>query len=59
MEGNNIMEALLIIGFVALVGYVCYQWACYERMNGQIYRIAKDNSKDNHKIIMNEINKNK
>ena len=53
------MEALFIIGFVALVGYVCYQWACYERMNGQIYRIAKDNSKDNSKIIMDKINKNK
>ena len=49
------MEALFIIGFVALVGYVCYQWACYERMRGKIDRMVKDN----HKIIMDEINKNK
>ena len=55
MEGNNIMEALLIIGFVVLVGYIGYQWACYERMRGKIDSMAKDN----HKIIMNEINKNK
>ena len=49
------MEALLITGFVVLVGYIGYQWVCYERMNGQIYRMVKDN----HKIIMDEINKNK
>ena len=55
MEGNNIMEALLIIGFVILVGYIGYQWACYERMRGKIDRMVKDNSK----IIMDEINKNK
>ena len=55
MEGNNIMEALLIIGFVVLVGYIGYQWACYERMRGKIDRMVKDNSK----IIMDEIKKNK
>lgn len=55
MEGNNIMEALLIIGFVVLVGYIGYQWVCYDRMRGKIDRMVKDNSK----IIMDEIKKNK
>lgn len=49
------MEALIIIGFVALVGYVGYQWACHESRMGQVDREIKKNSE----IIMREINKKK
>ena len=42
--GNEIMEVLIIVGFVAFIVWVIKEWAFYTRMDGQSKRIVEDNS---------------
>ena len=53
--GNEIMEVLIIVGFVAFIVWVIKEWAFYTQMDGQIKRIVEDNSR----IIMDDIPKRK
>ena len=53
--GNEIMEVLIIVGFVAFIVWVIKEWAFYTRMDGQIKRMVDDNSRR----IIDEIHKRK
>ena len=53
--GNEIMEVLIVVGFVAFIVWVIKEWAFYTRMDGQIKRIVEDNSR----TIMDDIHKRK
>ena len=53
--GNEIMEVLIVVGFVVFIVWVIKEWAFYTRMDGQIKQIVEDNSR----IIMDDIHKRK
>ena len=53
--GNEIMEVLIVVGFVVFIVWVIKEWAFYTRMDGKIKRIVEDNSR----IIMDDIHKRK
>ena len=53
--GNEIMEVLIVVGFVAFIVWVIKEWAFYTRMDGQSKRIIEDNSSR----IMDDIHKRK
>ena len=53
--GNEIMEVLIVVGFVVFIVWVIKEWAFYTRMDGQSKRIVEDNSRR----IMDEIHKRK